>query len=191
MATLTRDQLVQNLQSMNNTVLGTVRTITEPTMNKTGNPFYGKVWKVQDLSASIGAWNYTKSVNARRLKEWKERLLSDPNEPQPAPFVPGDRVNGTERVPNSPFAKKGDQLYLELSVHSCLHQKFIDENGNEVSKTALEPFLRKSKPNTSQELDNEVILRTFKIENVVSITYGGVTVEVQEQQFYAPSKLVI
>lgn len=191
MATLTRDQLVTNLHSMNNTVLGTVRTITEPAMNKTGNPFYGNLWKVQDLSCSIGAWNYTRTVNNRRLKEWKERLLTNPNEPQPAPFVPGDRVNGTERVPNSPFARKGDQLYLELSVNECLHQKFIDGNGNEVSKTALEPFLKKSKPNTSQELENEVILRTIKIENVVSITFGGVTVEVQEQQSYAPSKLVI
>lgn len=191
MATLNRAELIENLRSMDNTVLGTVRTVTEPAMNKRGNPFYGKVLKVQDLSASIGSWSYRQTVNNRRLKEWKERLLSNPDEPRPEEFVPQERTNGLERVPNSPFAKKDEQLYLELSVHSCLRQKFIDENGNEVSKELLEPFLKKAAPSKTQGLENEVFLRDFKIENVVSITYAGTTVEVAERSALAPSKLAI
>ena len=53
MKTLTAAELTTNLTSMDRTVLATVRTATEPAMRKTGNPFYGKVVKVQDLSLLV------------------------------------------------------------------------------------------------------------------------------------------
>jgi hypothetical protein len=55
----------------------------------------------------------------------------------------------------------------------------------------LEPYLPKKKEGERQELDNPIILRDVKVENIVSVTYGGQTVEVQEQAPLAPSKLVI
>jgi len=65
MATLTTAELTTNLCSMDSTVLATVRTVTVPEMRKTNNPFYGRVVKVQDLSASVGSWSYSKAVNNR------------------------------------------------------------------------------------------------------------------------------
>lgn len=190
MATLTTAELTQNLTSMDNTVLATVRTVTVPEMRKTNNPFYGRVVKVQDLSASVGSWSYSKAVNNRRQKEWQKALLSDENTPQPAEFVPEARKWG-QRVPNTPFVEHKGQLYVELSVHNCLRQVYLDDQGNPVSKELLEPYLPKKKEGERQELDNPVILRDVKVENIVSVTYGGQTVEVQEQATLAPSKLVI
>jgi hypothetical protein len=190
MATLTTAQLTNNLCSMDKTVLATVRTVTVPEMRKTNNPFCGKVVKVQDLSASVGSWNYQRAVNNRRQKEWQKALLSDETTPQPAEFVSEARKWGT-RVPNTPFVEHKGQLYVELSVHKCLRQVYLDDQGNPVSKELLEPYLPKKKEGERQELDNPIILRDVKVENIVSVTYGGQTAEVQEQATLAPSKLVI
>ena len=190
MKTLTTAELTQNLASMDRTVLATVRTATEPAMRKTGNPFYGKVVKVQDLSCSVGSWSYRQAVNNRRLKEWQNALLQDENTPRPEDFVPAARAWG-QRVPNTPFVEHKGQNYVELSVHKCLRQVYLDDQGNPVSKELLEPYLQKSKDGGRQDLDNPVILRDVKIDNIVSVTYGGDTVEVVEQSTLAPSKLAI
>lgn len=190
MATLTTAELTNNLTSMDRTVLATVRTVTEPAMRKTNNPFYGRVVKVQDLQASVGSWSYGQAVNNRRQKEWQNALLDDENTPAPQDFVPAQRAWG-QRVPNSPFVEHKGQLYVELSVHNCLRQVYLDDKGNPVSKELLEPYLQKSKDGGRQELDNPVILRDVKVENIVSVTYGGQTVEVQEQSNFAPSKLAL
>jgi len=190
MATLTTAELTNNLCSMDKTVLATVRTVTVPEMRKTNNPFYGKVVKVQDLSASVGSWNYQRAVNNRRQKEWQKALLSDETTPQPAEFVSEARKWGT-RVPNTPFVEHKGQLYVELSVHKCLRQVYLDDQGNPVSKELLEPYLQKSQDGGRQDLDNPVILRDVKVCNIVSVTYGGDTVEVVEQSTLAPSKLAI
>jgi hypothetical protein len=68
---------------------------------------------------------------------------------------------------------------------------YLDDQGNPVSKELLEPYLQKSKDGGRQDLDNPVILRDVKIDNIVSVTYGGDTVEVVEQSTLAPSKLAI
>ena len=190
MKTLTSAELTTNLTSMDNTVIATVRTVTVPEMRKTGNPFYGKVVKVQDLSASVGSWSYQRAVNNRRQKEWQNALLQDENTPEPALFVPEARRWGT-RVPNTPFVEHKGQLYVELSVHNCLRQLYLDDKGIPVSKDLLEPYMPKKKDGERQELDNPIILRDVKVENIVAITYGGQTVEVQEQATLAPSQLTI
>lgn len=191
MKTLTSNELAQNLQSMDSTVLATVRTVTEPEMRKTNNPFYGKVFKVQDLSASIGSWSYAKSVNDRRIREWKKALLTDENTPKPEEFVPKARQWG-QRVLNTPFVEHKGQLYVELSVHDCLRQKFVDDQGKEVSKALLEPWLTEKKAEGAlQGLEKPVTLRDFKVENIVSIKYAGETVQVVERTSYGPSVMVI
>jgi hypothetical protein len=187
---LSREELFDNLSTMDQTVLAVIRTATEPEMKKTGNPFYGKITKVQDLRASVGSWSYKNAVNNRRLKEWKEALLQDENTPKPEEFVPQQRKWGY-RVTNTPFVQHNGLYYVELSVHDCLRQVYLDDKGNQVSKELLEPYLKKSSDGGRQGLDKPVILRDVKLENIVSITHGGVVVEIQGRNDLSPAKLAI
>lgn len=191
MPTISLNDLQNNLQNMDQTVLATVRTVTEPDMRKTNNPFYGKVFKVQDLSATVGSWSYSKAVNTRRQKEWLKALLTDENTPKPEEFVPKARRWG-QRVPNTPFVEHKGQYYVELSVHDCLRQKFVDDQGKEVSKALLEPWLtEKGEEGARQGLEKPVTLRDVKIENIVSINYAGQIVQVAERSSYGPSQMAI
>jgi len=188
---ITRNQLANNLKDMDQTVLATIRTCTVPDMKKTNNPFWGKVRKLQDMQACVGSWQYSKAVNARRKKEWENDLLSDDSTPKPEKFVPAKRQWG-ERVANTPYVEHNGQLYVELSVIKCLRQVYLDENGNELSKELLAPFFKNNeKEGARQDLDKPVIVRDVKIDNVVSITYGGHVIEVEDTLSLAPSKLAI
>ncbi len=180
-------------------VLCTVRMVTDPDLNKTGNPFWDKasktwkVHKVQTLSVYFGSKAYEEQVNAKLLKKWKNDLLSDPTTPQPAAFVAQPRVYGA-KVPGKPwihYNKDGeDRWYVQLSVYRQIAVAYVDDKLMPVSYDLLKPF----EPTKSVEgkrqieagLDPEEVLvyRTPKLESLVSVTYDHKLVVIEENQNY-------
>ena len=194
MATITINsaEMANRIATIAGTIPVVIRTRTQPEMRKTGNPFAGRVWKVQDLQAMIGSWSYGRAVNARRAKEYQEALLQDENAPAPAEFQPLPRKWG-QRVDGTPFVSHAgqDRHSVELSVQRCLGQVFLDDQGNIVPRELLEPFFPRREEGARQGLENPVILRDIKLENIVSVKYAGDIVEVAELAQYGPGSMSI
>lgn len=143
---------------------------TVPDMNKTGNPFHGKVTKVSFVGGLIGI-NYENSVNNQLNREGKQ---SD--------FVVKDRVWGRHDEDHGfiiRHTKKGtteEKFYLEVKVQQTNDKPYYldNESGEVISTESIRPFLKPSySPKTQDGLEKKVILRTYEIENLKKITIGG------------------
>lgn len=156
--------LVRELMQIKNAVPATIIAVTEEKMNKTKNPFYGRVTKKQRSNVFIN-FDYANSVNKRLVKEGKE-----------ADFVAHQRVWG-ERLPNTPIVFHNNTYYLEagfLTKNDPKVEYFLD--GEPTDKAVFETYMKpktKSSGNQGLEDENEVVLRDFKIDSVHEIHMNG------------------
>jgi hypothetical protein len=148
-----------------NTVKGTtvvsVDTVTEPKMNKTGNPFYGRVTKSCTMNGLIG-FDYSNSVNNQANREGKEEREV---KARAWGILTEDRL----------FVTHKDEYYLQVKVQSISDTPVFYCDGEMIDKTVLEPFLVKhsGKSSTQADIDKEVIVRDIKMTNVKSIRFAG------------------
>lgn len=154
MKTLTRQELVNKINSVTGTTFVTVETETIPSVKK-GSPVLIKRSRVNGL---IGG-NYTNSVNYQRIRE-----ESEPN------FVAAKRVWG-ENV-NSFLVKLKDKFYLKLKVEKCETPEYFS-NGVRIDNTVAQTFLSKKSESSRQELDKNVIIRNYTVDNIRKITMCG------------------
>ena len=138
-----------------------IEVATEPKMNKTNNPYYGRVKKhTAYLGVDFGK-SYTKEVNRRRAEEGKTADFQ-------AKKSPYERVNDY-------FVRKGEQIYLQMLLKKDNKTKCIYEVDNrpatEEEITAIKGFMPSKSKATNQGLNegNEVQMRVIKIENIVAI----------------------
>lgn len=157
---ISRETLTKMLMSLKTATPVTILSVTVPAMKKTGNPYYGNVRKITSANVFIN-FHYANSVNNRRNKEGKD-----------TDFVAKPRVWGT-RIPGTPCVEHKGNLYLETRFLKTANVEYIDTKGNPVSKTVLEPFLQKSKKTSRQGVDEVVILRDYKLENIVGMNFLG------------------
>jgi hypothetical protein len=157
---------------------GHIVAIVEQKMLKRGNPLKdAEITKQVSYIALLNA-NYQNVVNNALVREGKEaEFVSKENW-----FTPEyDSFNG------SIVAKKSDTncKYLKMIVKSAItHNFFI--NGVVATKEQIEiikQFRQKSSPASNQNLDNEVIVRTIKTENIVRIKKGGVELETELKRY--------
>ena len=141
----------------------TIVADTIPSMRKTDNPFYdtaNKAFVVRKVSTVHGMinWIYGNAVNNQRVREDKE-----------ATFTPDPRKWGM-RVSKTPFVEHKGQLYLEMKVVKSLGSVLLDGNNNEVDWSSVSPFMA-TNPNEGarQDIDKKVILRDYKMENIVEV----------------------
>jgi hypothetical protein len=165
-STITTTELKNVLLNMNGTPFISFVTDTEVRMNKTNNPFFGRVRKEKFTVVQSG-FDYEKSVNNRLKKEGKE--------------------NDFKSVPN--WMKLVDENNLFLVTDKKTETKFyfryqyvsdkpIKTNytldGKKVNKDLLFSFigkyLPKSKSYSNQNLDNPLRFSTVKLENIKEIT---------------------
>ena len=158
----------------------TIVTQTIPAMNKTGNPYYDKdkgtfrVYKRSWVNGMIG-WNYSNAVSNQRARE---------DHPEPA-FEAQPRKWG-ERIAGSPLVKHKDSLYLELKVERSvetplyyLDDELLDEDDNEQGAknklivADIKSWIKVSTQAATQETEKEIILRDYKLSNIISIRCGG------------------
>jgi len=106
--------------------------------------------------------NYGEVVNEKRVEENKEDDFKSEN-----------RKMGGVNVNRAIIDKEG-QLYLTSILISTGPKKYEYLN-KEIEKSTFERFVPIKKTyNTNQGLDNQVIVNTFKLENIVELEIEGV-----------------
>lgn len=148
-------------------------TTTDPKMLKTNNPFYGRVVKLNEANVFVGS-NYEAAVNRQREREGKE-----------ADFQAGQRgfaavpviVDG-KRTPLLSYTRKDGVRCEYLEVHFRGHlktvSKFILDGTREIARSVIAEFLPAPRPSNTQQLETEITVRTFAIENIVELRANGV-----------------
>jgi hypothetical protein len=156
------------------------RTVTTPRMRKTvngrGTPYNEyhdedgncTVRKVSEVRGLVN-FVYANSVNNQREREGVEPDF----EPEPRRW--GSRVDGTPLVRH---VKNGEErFYLEVKVESAT-STYYDENWNEIDREEIEEYLYSSSGSSRQGVEDRVILRDYRLENVDEITMFGETYDV-------------
>lgn len=109
--------------------------------------------------------NYTNSVNNQRGREGTDE-----------DFVAEPRRWG-ERIPGTSFVEHKGTLYLEVKVEKSLgYEYFVGSTGEHLSKDEVHNFITARKESGRQQVDNPVILRDYKVDNLQYVTMNGVTV---------------
>ena len=139
----------------------------EQKMLKTGNPLRNAIiTKLVDYNMLLNA-NYQNQVNNALIREGKDaNFVAKENW-----FTPiNDSFNG------SIVAKKSDLTceYLKFACNNAKTEMYF-VNGIEATETELETikqFKQKSSKAVNQGLDNDVVIRTIKIEGIEAIKCG-------------------
>lgn len=165
---VTEAELVEILRNVKGPTPATVVAESVVKMNKKGNPYHNLVTKKQESNVFIN-FNYANSVNKRLVKEGKE-----------ADFVPSERVWGS-RITGTPLVEHKGAYYVEAGFLTKNAPKVSYTYDNkEVEKELFEDFLPKSSSSSRQGLEEEVVMRTFKVESVLEMRFGGKVYIVQK-----------
>ena len=173
------NQLVEIMKTiMFNTYVG-ILSVTEPDMNKTGNPFWDKPNKrftVKKVShCSYRSSNYKVRVEKNMEREGIEGDF-EPQKPSGR-----TRLEGTDCMYVSD--KDPNQLYfgVERFDKSKPTVVYTDLNGNKLNETdlkILKSFINKPSENTSQPQEKKVSVICFKVQNIKEFTTNGITYQV-------------
>jgi len=163
---ITVDELRHSLEELPaGATFVSVVQVTPADMNKTNNPFYGKVFKVAKLQGVLDG-DYTKAVNRQRLREGKA-----------ADFVSQPRKWG-QRVGDTCLIEHKGTYYLEVRVLRTLRSRLVDESGRFMAKSKVAAFLKAESGAPQQDLDKEIVIRTPKLENLRRIAIKGQRFEI-------------
>lgn len=153
---------------------GKIIAIVEQKMLKRGNPLKdATVTKLVSYISLLNA-NYQNTVNNALEREGKDKNFVSKENWFTTIF---DSFNG------SLVAKKSDTNchYLKMIVKSAkTHKFFVDGiEATEEQMEVIRQFKQSSSP-TSQGLDNEIIVRTIKTQNIISVKTGGEELHLDE-----------
>lgn len=141
--------------------------VTTPDMRKKNNPFFGHVVKITRVNGWIN-WRYAKAVNRQRVRERK-----------PATFKAIARSWG-QRVEQRPLIEYADQLYLDVKVEAR-QAMYIDlRTTAEIPWHEIKPFVRPPQKAKRQNLNRDVILRDYHVENIAELRIAGETWRVRK-----------
>jgi hypothetical protein len=118
------------------------------------------VYKVARVNGMIG-FRYENSVNNQLDREGKE-----------ADFVAKPRKWGTH-IEGTPLVEHKGNYYLELKVENSLDYRYESIAGIELDKDEINKQLPPKKSYPNQGTDKAIILRDYKVENILSMTYRG------------------
>ena len=163
MKTITTENLVTSIRERSGAEFITITTNTDARLLKRGNP-NKNVRKISTVNVTVG-FDYASSVNKQRTREELE-----------ADFIAQPRKWG-KRIDLKTVGHKGG-IYLTYKGESCISTRYVGENGAELSKDEVSPFLKKpSKPKT-QGTDKEIIYRDVAVGNITNINFRGGKFEV-------------
>ena len=160
MPLVTRDEVVEVIKSVKTSTIVTIDAETEVKVPKS-NPYYGAM-KRNRINGQIGFY-YGNAVNNELGREDKPMDFK----PQMAKWQkPTDSRN---LVTNADETK----LYLYIRVLSSGSPTY-SLNGVGVSREVIAPYLPEHRtPHTQDNLDKEVVVRTFSLDNIISIKMLG------------------
>lgn len=174
--TVTPNQLGEILAQIERAVPVTLVAKTVVPMNKsvagdrkTPNPFHNKVYKTQESNVFV-SMDYETAVNKRLIKEGKD-----------ADFEVSARTWG-ESIGKSPVImneKNGVisyylQTFFVTSNKPKVSYEILedDDTFRPADKSEFETYLKPSR-SSSQGLDNEIQVRSFKLENILEVRANG------------------
>ncbi len=159
---ITKGRLAKILLSITGAMPATILVETEVKMNKTNNPYFGEVTKLMEANVFIN-FNYQNSVNRARVKEGKA-----------ADFVAQPRKWG-QKVPNTPLILHNGAYYLEARFLGSNRTKTaVFHKGRLLDPAKISSFVAVKSESKTQDLEKEVVMRDFKLENIKEITLNGI-----------------
>jgi len=181
MQNVTTEQLKYILEGRGTQTEVTIASATVPRMRKKNNPYFDRVKKHSIVVGDI-CFRYEDEVNKQRQREHTLNLVAgEPVEQEVTKFEAlnrtwGEKEQTRERV--GALVYHGQNAYLELKVAQSVRHEYRDLDGNLIDKENIKPFLYESKPSQRQGTDKEVIIRDYKLSNIVSILLDGRTYKV-------------
>ena len=161
MKKITVDELVNLLLVVKENTLAEIKTLTDPKLRKTNNPYAGEIMK-ESVGLVVLNYNYEKEVNRQRAREGEE-----------FDFQTKARTWGT-RMGESSLITHNGFIYVDVNYKESKETKFL-HNGEEIEKVLIEEWLPKKKSNSGrQKVDKEVVSRTIKVGSIVEIKIDGV-----------------
>jgi hypothetical protein len=164
MKNITIIDLQVRLAQLRTATFATITTITEPSMNKGGNPFYGRLTKKTVSEVTLN-FIYANSVNTQREKENKSL------EETPV-FVPHARKWG-EKIQGTCLVQHKGNVYVEARFGKQIAKSEYFCDGAPIAKTEIAMYLKESNSNAEHQgvsRENEVIMRDYKLSNVAALT---------------------
>ena len=148
------------------TTFASVDSITNPRMNKTGNPYIGRVVKFQTFQVCFGD-DYEAGVQRKADKEGLDVVF------KAQPLKWGTHYNGSAFV----IEHKGE-FYLQCRVLKSNEVEYRwAESGNPLTEAEvvdLKSFIPPKKEGERQPAEDKVIYRTVKVGNITEIRMWGV-----------------
>lgn len=152
---------------------------TVPEMRKACNPFTGRVYTRQHHNVQIN-FRYEAAVNRMLTKEGKEASF------EASPLKWGTPVDGTPFLIHTKKGNTAPTIYLRTRVlHSNMKEFYLD--GKFVDSIPLLEQIKSFIPAKSESYqhqgvsaENEVVVRTFKMESIKAIVMKGETYIVEK-----------
>ena len=163
MKTITKKELVTLLMSIVNPTFINMMTVTTVRMNKTGNPYFGKVIKRSSSNYLMGN-DYEKRVQSNEKKEGLE------------PDFEVEEMTGKRHISKVVCIDTKTE-----SIHYLMVERF-DEikptveykfEGNPIEKQLFESYMVKVSESKKQVQERKVMVITPKIENIKEISFEG------------------
>lgn len=154
-------ELEQRINSLQSGAIISFTSLTEPAMRKTGNPYVGRVKKVQTMNAVIN-FEYENVVNNRLDKEEKEK-----------DFKVADNWGSRTEESKAVIEHKGVKYLQVMPTNPSKPEYLLD--GNTIEKSVIEAYLYAPSTTSRQglEKENQVVIRRFKFENIVKVNMLG------------------
>lgn len=163
MQIVTKQELIEKIETIKTSSAVSVHVETEVDMNKTNNPLYGAV--KENIVAGLVGFDYEVSVNNQLGREDKELDFVMQGHKWAVPMENGNK--------NLLQNKARTKTYLRIKVQSTGSPTYFF-NGQEISKETIAPYLKEHrKPHTQDNLDKEIIVRTYCLDNILSMKMLG------------------
>ena len=141
--------------------------VTEPKMNKRNNPLYGAVKKVTYLSNVMLGYDYENVVNNQLKREGKDTDFQ-------AEAPKGKTWDMYPYILKS--TSDNEQMYLRTTMGKATKTNVVylvnDKIATKEDMAIINEFLVKAKKNTNQGTSTEVVVRDFKVENIILLKQG-------------------
>jgi len=165
---ITQQELLTLLMNVEKPTFTNVVSEVIPKMNKTGNPYFGKVVKKSKGNYFIGG-SYEDMVNVRMEKEGMEPT-----------FESKECSVGTHISKCVQYNENTKKHYLQYFTFETSKPKSTFEfEGNEIDKQLFESFMVKKSEKSRQPQDNKHQPQSLTISNIKEISLGGVHYEVE------------
>lgn len=160
--TISQTELLTLLMNVDKSTFVNILSVTKVRMNKTGNPYYEKVFKLSKCNYLIGN-TYQDRVQSNEVKEGGEGTFES---------LPSSV--GTHTSKCVLFNEKLNTHYLQFEYFDEIKpQVEYVCDGNPIEKELFESYMGKKSETTRQPQDRIVKVQTFKIESIKEISLNG------------------